>query len=153
MKIKWQNLWNPLGTMIQEKIMLLPLRTIYFWSFYYEIPCTIKIYKPYQQMIAKLFDCLSLIFSKTLIKGYDRFRSTAIYLLRNPFESLVSTKGALALNLKKSFTLAQISKNWCQITTLSCSYAPKEMMPRFVIWHQFFEISAKVKNFLRLSHL
>ena len=47
-------------------------------------------------MIAKLFDCLSLIFSKTLIKGYDRFRSTAIYLLRNPFESLVSTKGALA---------------------------------------------------------
>ena len=43
-------------------------------------------------MIAKLFDCLSLIFSKTLIKGYDRFRSTAIYLLRNPFESLVSTK-------------------------------------------------------------
>lgn len=26
------------------------------------------------------------------VKGYDRFRSTAIYLLRNPFESLVSTK-------------------------------------------------------------
>ena len=60
---------------------------------------TIKIYEPYLQILTKLFDCLSLILSQILIKGYDRFRSTAIYLLRNPFESLVSTKGGLISNI------------------------------------------------------
>jgi hypothetical protein len=31
--------------------------------------------------------------------------------------------------------------------------SPQEKMLRLVIWHPFWEISAKVKNFLRLSHL
>jgi hypothetical protein len=32
-------------------------------------------------------------------------------------------------------------------------YPPKKKMIRVVIWHPFLEIWAKVKNFLRLSHL
>ena len=32
-------------------------------------------------------------------------------------------------------------------------YSNKEKMLRTVIWHIFVEIGAKVKNFLRLSHL
>ena len=33
------------------------------------------------------------------------------------------------------------------------NYSPKNKMLRGVIWHFFFEIGAKVKNFLRLSYL
>ena len=32
-------------------------------------------------------------------------------------------------------------------------YPPKKKMIRVIIWHPFLEIWAKVKNFLRLSHL
>ena len=46
-------------------------------------------------------------------------------------------------NLRKSFTLADISKNGCRICAL-CSGD---------IWHPFLEKSAKLKNFLRLSYL
>ena len=57
------------------------------------------------------------------------------------------------LNLRKSFTLANISKNGCQICP-----PPKEKMLREEIWHSFMEKTAKVNNneknnFVSLSHL
>ena len=61
------------------------------------------------------------------------------------------TKGDLIS--ERFFTLAQISKNGCQITPLSTIHVPKEKLLRGVIWHQFLEILVKVKNVLRLSHL
>ena len=52
------------------------------------------------------------------------------------------------VNLKKFFILAQICQNRNQITLLSTIQALVRL-----IWHQSFEVLAKMENFLRLSSL
>ena len=62
------------------------------------------------------------------------------------------------INLRKFFTLAQISPKRCQITILS-SYPPKEKMLRIVIWHLFWgdlcqsEKLSEIRPHLRTYHV
>ena len=57
------------------------------------------------------------------------------------------------LNLRKFFTLVDIAQNGRPISHLTTIHLKRKCLSNAEIWHPFLEISAKLKNFLRLSHL
>ena len=83
----------------------------------------------------------------------NKYESEIIKTLTDAGVVRKNTKNPAVLNLRKNFTLSPISKKICHpiLSSIFLYIERKDAQDNF--WHSFGEIRAKVKNFLRLSHL